>query len=110
MLTTAERLRGQGFVGAEGRARWVSMQRRSVVLAVVLAVLLGPIGAIYGARLGGLALSAAGLAAGAWGLWVVAVALWPVAVVIAGFGAHSHNLDVATDARILFPDSAHHIS
>lgn len=82
---------------ASARDRFVAANSKSMTLAVVLAIFLGPLGAIYGSAIGGVILVLATIATGAVGLIVT----WPLAIVVAmiGVGRARARAEAEADLR-----------
>lgn len=81
--------------------RYIGASMRSPVIALALAVLIGPVGALYGSMIGGLILILIGVFSwGAFGLTGV-VMLWLAAIVVGPVGAVAHNHRVAANAAFM---------
>ena len=81
--------------------RYIGASMRSPVIALALAVLIGPVGALYGSMIGGLILILIGVFSwGAFGLTGVII-LWLAAMVVGPVGAVAHNDKVAANAAFM---------
>lgn len=85
-----------------GTQAYIASRRKSEAGAFFLALILGPIGSLYGAPLGGaiillLTLGLIGVGAGPAGLFIG----WVVGVIVGTHGASRHNLRVEAEAQML---------
>ncbi len=81
---------------------YIRAREKSLVGAFLLALLLGPLGALYGAPLGGAILLLATIALAASELGVVAGLFgWLLAILIAPLAASDHNARVRAEAELM---------
>lgn len=80
---------------------YVEANRRSPAGAFLLALLLGPLGALYGSPVGGSVLSIAAVIGALSSGPVIPILTWLLALVIAPMGASAHNERTLAAARLL---------
>lgn len=76
---------------------YVNAHSKSITLAIILAILFGPIGAIYGSVIGGIILILITVFTGLIGLLVT----WPLGILVAAFGAIQSRRKAKTHAALM---------